>query len=372
MNTINKESIFIKRNEYYPVQQSFLITSDNGYANMTVPTSETQEYTHSNSFTLGTKDHCDHIKICPSSKAGCPYIIKLSYKKITNEYLSLKASSETEISHNHPPHDKCLESTLKGRFSRVTSEDAKQISMPVDTNTKTREIQRSITDETDDNNKLYISDINNIKAAFAQISVPVMEGARCFFEVMAVDVVYFTNKLEILLVRVEGIHNLGGEALKPFPAAFAWVSNEHQDTCIRFIQQLKPLVFEDKTLSTVFVEKKCTALINALDIVFSDNNKLIFYWHMLNSVMKVFSVKVVKSRESLTWLLTSMAKPAENNLEETIRVDEKSEVWIKEIIKLGSLFCSCGGSQQVANPLSKIKTVTFEFEDRIVHPSISF
>ncbi|OAD74338.1 hypothetical protein PHYBLDRAFT_167752 [Phycomyces blakesleeanus NRRL 1555(-)] len=45
---------------------------------------------------------------------------------------------------------------------------------------------------------------------------------------------------------------------------------------------------------------------------------------------------------------------------------------MQEIVKLETLFRSCGGSQQVTNLLQKIKKVTSEFEGKTGHPLINF
>ncbi|OAD73333.1 hypothetical protein PHYBLDRAFT_65941 [Phycomyces blakesleeanus NRRL 1555(-)] len=102
-------------------------------------------------------DDNDRKKIPSSGMIGCPYLLKVSYKKAAKGYFLLKATHEIEAFHNHPLDDECMESILKGRLSRVTTEDSIMITKLIETNTKTREIQKAINDEAYPGHKLYVS-----------------------------------------------------------------------------------------------------------------------------------------------------------------------------------------------------------------------
>ncbi|OAD72398.1 hypothetical protein PHYBLDRAFT_65557 [Phycomyces blakesleeanus NRRL 1555(-)] len=190
MNPINKEICFFNGKKHYPVQQPLPVSPANGYSDMTMAISKMQEYALANNFALVTRDSkptrvylkcakgghykntrniedSERKRIPSSGKTGCPYLLKISYKKAAKGYLLLKATNEIEGYHNHPLDDDCLESTLKGRLSKVTVDDAREIMKLVETKTKTREIQKAINEEDNVSHKLYVNDINNIKAAFA-------------------------------------------------------------------------------------------------------------------------------------------------------------------------------------------------------------
>ncbi|OAD75384.1 hypothetical protein PHYBLDRAFT_143634 [Phycomyces blakesleeanus NRRL 1555(-)] len=121
----------------------------------------------------------------------------------------LKTTYEIEVLYKHPLHNECSEFILNGRLSKVTTEDDIMITKLIETNTKTREIQRAINDEVYPDHKLYVSNIDSMNTAHAQ-------RAWYLYEVMVVAATYLTNNLEIPLIWAEAIHDLRGETLKYF------------------------------------------------------------------------------------------------------------------------------------------------------------
>ncbi|OAD78937.1 hypothetical protein PHYBLDRAFT_140995 [Phycomyces blakesleeanus NRRL 1555(-)] len=207
MNPLNKETFVADGIQYYRVKQPLPTPPPNGYKDMAEAVGKMQEYALSNNFALATKDRkptrvylkcskggryrstrkiqeCDRKKISPSRLTGCPYLLKLSYKKSIQGYMPLKPTREIEGYHNHPLDEKCLESTLKGRLSKISIDDVKEIAKLIDNNAKTRDIQRAINDDSHAGHKLYVSDINNIKAAFARISAPTQDAGTKLVKVM--------------------------------------------------------------------------------------------------------------------------------------------------------------------------------------------
>ncbi|OAD80196.1 hypothetical protein PHYBLDRAFT_59230 [Phycomyces blakesleeanus NRRL 1555(-)] len=72
-----------------------------------------------------------------------------------------------------------------------------------------------------------------------------------------------------------------------------------------FLELIQTLAFENKQFITLFVTYKCSALMNALDTIFSENKKLLCYSHMLNSVKKAFSEKtnfIAKKKELMNYV----------------------------------------------------------------------
>ncbi|OAD71928.1 hypothetical protein PHYBLDRAFT_146913 [Phycomyces blakesleeanus NRRL 1555(-)] len=165
-------------------------------------------------------------------------------------------TNKIEGYYNYPLDDDCLEFILKGRSSKVTVDDAREIIKLVKIKTKTCEIQKAINEKDNVSHKLYVNDINNIKAAFAHttastsqdtdteliktmeakgylvryytskyeslervffLHLKMLERAHRFSEVIAVDATYSTNNLEMTLVCMEGVYNLGKTLLNRFP-----------------------------------------------------------------------------------------------------------------------------------------------------------
>ncbi|OAD75320.1 hypothetical protein PHYBLDRAFT_64245 [Phycomyces blakesleeanus NRRL 1555(-)] len=111
---------------------------------------------------------------------------------------------------------------------------------------KTRDIQKATRDKVTGMRKMRISDINNLK----------------------------------------GVSNLGGERLKSFPVAFAWVSDETETIYVWFSK----------------------ALMNGLDFEFPVNKKLLCGWHMINNIAKMAKKtrKAGEDKNTCTNLINSM------------------------------------------------------------------
>ncbi|OAD67405.1 hypothetical protein PHYBLDRAFT_63598 [Phycomyces blakesleeanus NRRL 1555(-)] len=111
-------------------------------------------------------EHSKHKRSLSSKKTGCLYLLKISYKKTAKEYLFWKATNDIEGYYSHSLDDDSMKSILKGCLSKITVYDAREIMKLVEIKTKTREIQKAINEENNVSYKLYVNDINNIKAAF--------------------------------------------------------------------------------------------------------------------------------------------------------------------------------------------------------------
>lgn len=104
-------------------------------------------------------------------------------------------------------------------------------------------------------------------------------------QVFIIDATYSVNNAKIPLVSIYDVRNVGGSELVNFPVAFAFVSDEQESTYKWVLEQLKNLIVNSSNEKyPLFVTDKCTALMNALDVVFPASEKFLCVWHMMNNV----------------------------------------------------------------------------------------
>ncbi|KAL4209986.1 hypothetical protein CU097_012866 [Rhizopus azygosporus] len=171
--------------------------------------------------------------------------------------------------HNHGLTESNLLSTVSGRRSALTQNEAILANDMIVSMAPARNIQRAVTGDDSLLHKLTINDINNLRCKSAdgvsdkrpfksaskliqlmedsQYTVDygyeetnhldrilsftndtMMNRARRFSKVFVMDATYNTNSSNMPLICVTGVSILGGMQPKSFPIAFAWVSNETQ------------------------------------------------------------------------------------------------------------------------------------------------
>ncbi|OBZ80323.1 hypothetical protein A0J61_11628, partial [Choanephora cucurbitarum] len=108
-------------------------------------------------------------------------------------------------------------------------------------------------------------------------------------QVFVIDATYKTNDRNMPLICVYGVHNLGADVLRTFPVAFAFVCDEQQVTYIWFMETLKNALGNTHLEQPVFVTDKCLALMEALETVFPESDKLLCIWHMMGNIKKELS-----------------------------------------------------------------------------------
>ncbi|RCH85399.1 hypothetical protein CU098_006216 [Rhizopus stolonifer] len=100
-------------------------------------------------------------KLAFTGRNEYPYLLRLSNLK--NEGFEFRpARSEEETLHNHPLDEANLLSTHKGRHSNLEVEETRTISIGIGQNSKTRDIQKSISIG-NKYNKVTVHYVNNLK-----------------------------------------------------------------------------------------------------------------------------------------------------------------------------------------------------------------
>ena len=82
-----------------------------------------------------------------------------------------------------------------------------------------------------------------------------VENVRRFNEVIIIDATYGTNNLKMPLICAYGVSNVGVFTLKTFLIAFAWTSDEKEETYKWFLNSLQN-VLQGIPDNTVFVAEK--------------------------------------------------------------------------------------------------------------------
>ncbi|CAG8563470.1 4980_t:CDS:2 [Cetraspora pellucida] len=126
-----------------------------------------------------------------------------------------------------------------------------------------------------------------------------LNEARCP-EVLIVDATYKTNIYKFPLVSAIGINNVSNkkEALASFQIAMAWMENESEASYTWFLQTLCTEIYNTYScLPNIFMSDKDQALRNASSKVFSESNKMLCVWHILEQNLKANCCKLFKTND---------------------------------------------------------------------------
>ncbi|CAG8487532.1 15660_t:CDS:2, partial [Cetraspora pellucida] len=112
-----------------------------------------------------------------------------------------------------------------------------------------------------------------------------LTSARCFLEVVLIDVTYKTNVYKLPFVNFIGIGNLDINKLQTFSIASIWISDKLENSYIWVIQQLISLIFFE-LFPLVFVTDNNATLTSAVKKIILKTNCLLCTWYILNNFKK--------------------------------------------------------------------------------------
>ncbi|OAD66013.1 hypothetical protein PHYBLDRAFT_183959 [Phycomyces blakesleeanus NRRL 1555(-)] len=196
-----------------------------------------------------------------SSLTGCPFLLRFSFKKKSNIYLSFSTRGDNKNCHDHPVIPENLVSSHQGRISLLTTDDTAIAKTMLETHTKSRDVQKATSDKRTEIVNLRISDIDNLKYSGIRGASESAHGttelirtmkakgfsvlyefkernslkhifftndimikiALSFLDVFIMNATCKTNCTKMPLVCVEGVSNLNGERLKIFHVEFAMI-----------------------------------------------------------------------------------------------------------------------------------------------------
>ena len=121
-------------------------------------------------------------------------------------------------------------------------------------------------------------------------------------EVLTIDATYKVKNLDMSLISVQSVSNLGGKKLSTVPIAYGITARETTEAYTWFLQALKDRAYNHNDTmcrAPVIVTDKSAALMTAINLVFPASSAILCTWHIFENFKKNLSdvFKDTKNKE---------------------------------------------------------------------------
>lgn len=116
-----------------------------------------------------------------------------------------------------------------------------------------------------------------------------LEEVKWRGQVLNVDAMYKVNNLDMSLISVQSVSNLGGVQLSTVPIAYGIARRETTEVYTWFLQMLKDRAYNQLCKAPVIVTDKSAALMAAIRSVFPASLSIICTWHIFENFKKSLS-----------------------------------------------------------------------------------